>query len=253
MAAAAAEAEAVSLGQGRAGGRGAAAVEARGAPLRATQAARPAPPPQGPRAAGCGGRLTRASGGRRILEDPLGFRTQPVSPYPGPFLSFPPKPSRPGASRGAGPGDFCPDSAHICLVLPHDSSGLPGDHPQLSTASSGDAPCGSPPFGPWFSPHIFLLNRNTFLGGYSSSVFTAQIFQASPPGRTLKPLNRPQILSASNPPPPICITYSSHLSFRLLQIPPRIYPSTSPHSKSLRDFHSYPQILQDVPGEHYSI
>lgn len=97
-AAAAAEAEVVSLGQGRAGERGAAAVEARGAPLRATQAARPAPPPQGPRVAGCGGRRTRASGGRGSPEDPLGPRVQPTSSHPGPFLSFSPKPSRPGDS-----------------------------------------------------------------------------------------------------------------------------------------------------------
>lgn len=191
-AAAAAEAEAVSLRQGRAGGRGAAAVEARGAPLRATQAARPAPPPQGPRAAGGGGRRTWASRGRRIPEDSLGSRTQPASPHPDPFLSFPPKPSRPGDSREAGPGDLCPDPAHICLVLPHDSSGLPGDHPQFSTASSGDVLHGSPPFGPRFSLHVFLLDRNTFLGGYSSSVSTAHIFQASPPGTSLKPPNLPR-------------------------------------------------------------
>lgn len=236
--AAAAAAEAVSLGQGRAGGRGAAAVEARGAPLRATQAARPAPPPQGPRAAGRGGRRAADSGLGRPGEPggPRGPRSQPASPHPGPFLSFPPKRSRPGGGRGAGPRTWVLTRHASDWSSRTASGGLPGDHPQLSTASSGDLPHGSPPSGPWSPPslppgsqhipwRLLLVSlRSVFISGIS-----LRIHPEAPKH------------------PPIRITYSIHLPQTSSSHTPRIDPPTLPHSRNLRDFHSYPPNPSGCP------
>lgn len=100
----------MSRGQGRAAA-GRRRVGARGAHLRAPQAARAAPPPQGPRAPGGGKRGPRGSWLSRESPTP-----DPQVARPGRLGSFPPKPfSHPGDREGPGRGTFPVTPPQVCF------------------------------------------------------------------------------------------------------------------------------------------
>lgn len=234
----------------------------RGAPLRATQAARAAPPPQGPRTAGGGGGRVRSAGfgGRAHGRSPAPVPSLPPGPWQKLLSEILPVPSGLPKGRAGGPSSGphahpprrAPETLPSPRVRPERSlqnPPLPWSRLPEPFEGLGSLPCRPPLFGP--EAPVVLLSPEIVLGGHSSSIPQRGSHSCSrslphelctPPQGSL----RTPVRSRTLPQSPASHSPTGSPDFPLPD--PKNFPSYLPHSRNLLgDFPLIPPAFLSPP------